>query len=70
MSDRAGDLRAILAEHGVRAVVVARSKPAVCALCGAEDELRPYGPNGENVCFDCGMKDEHAASVGFKARFL
>jgi|HubBroStandDraft_5_1064220.scaffolds.fasta_scaffold06679_7 hypothetical protein len=29
-----------------------------CELCGAKDEeLRPYGPNGENICFDCGMKD-------------
>lgn len=37
-----------------------------CELCGAEKELRPYGPNGENVCFPCGMKDEEAA----KRRFL
>ena len=32
-----------------------------CELCGKVDELRPYGPNGERVCFDCGMKDEAAA---------
>lgn len=30
-----------------------------CELCGKEgEELRPYGPNNENICFDCGMKDE------------
>lgn len=29
-----------------------------CELCGKADELRPYGPNNENICFDCGMKDE------------
>jgi hypothetical protein len=23
-----------------------------------KDELRPYGPKGERICFDCGMKDE------------
>jgi len=26
-----------------------------CQLCGAYDELRPYGPNNENICFQCGM---------------
>ncbi len=30
----------------------------VCELCGKKAELRPYGPNGESICFDCGMKDE------------
>lgn len=37
-----------------------------CELCGAFKELRPYGPNGENVCFPCGMKDEKAAKRGFR----
>lgn len=32
-----------------------------CELCGKIEELRPYGPNGERVCFNCGMKDEEAA---------
>lgn len=36
-----------------------------CQLCGAVEETRPYGPNGEEVCFDCGMKDEGAAKKGF-----
>lgn len=31
---------------------------AACEMCGTIDELRPYGPNGERICFDCGMKDE------------
>ena len=31
---------------------------AKCELCGKIDELRPYGPNGEKICFDCGMKDK------------
>jgi len=30
-----------------------------CEFCGAENKgLRPYGANGENICFDCGMKNE------------
>jgi hypothetical protein len=33
-----------------------------CELCGTVAECRPYGPNGEQVCFDCGMKDEAAAN--------
>jgi len=28
-----------------------------CELCGAIEETRPYGPNGERICFACGMKD-------------
>ncbi len=32
-----------------------------CELCGLVAECRPYGPKGENVCFECGMKDEPAA---------
>lgn len=29
-----------------------------CQLCGVYDELRPYGPNNEWICFDCGMSNE------------
>lgn len=32
-----------------------------CQLCGTVAECRPYGPKGEQVCFDCGMKDKAAA---------
>lgn len=28
-----------------------------CELCGAVEETRPYGPNGEQICFACGEKD-------------
>src|SRR4051812_45770324 len=31
-----------------------------CELCGTIAECRPYGPKGEHVCFDCGMKDSEA----------
>ncbi len=29
----------------------------ICALCGKKDETRPYGPKGEEICYDCGMKN-------------
>jgi hypothetical protein len=36
---------------------IATEPKQVCELCGAIDECRPYGPNNEQICFDCGMKD-------------
>ena len=38
--------------------VIQQQSDEVCEMCGKVDECRPYGPNGENICFDCGMKDE------------
>jgi len=38
-----------------------------CDLCGKVAELRPYGPNGECVCFECGMKNEEAARRAFRS---
>lgn len=40
-----------------------------CELCGKDAETRPYGPNSEEVCFECGMKDKAAADLGFR-RFV
>jgi hypothetical protein len=41
--------------------VIAAELDRVCELCGTITECRPYGPNDEQVCYDCGMKDEAAA---------
>ena len=49
---------------------ISAEKPQQCDLCGKVAELRPYGPNGECVCFDCGMKDEAAAEHQFVKRVL
>lgn len=38
--------------------IIAAELDQACELCGKIDECRPYGPNGEQVCFECGMKDE------------
>lgn len=37
-----------------------------CDMCGKLDELRPYGPNNENICYDCAMKDEATTTKKFK----
>jgi hypothetical protein len=50
MSFRVGDMEVICEEPEMR-----------CELCGKVEECRPYGPKGEQVCFECGMKDEAAA---------
>jgi ribosomal protein L37AE/L43A len=42
-----------------------READGKCELCGMKDELRPYGPNGEWICFDCGMKDEAITAAQF-----
>ena len=46
-------------------VIIEEEPDARCELCGKIEELRPYGPNGERVCFDCMMKDEPAAIKRF-----
>jgi hypothetical protein len=38
--------------------VIMSTPPAKCDLCGKIAELRPYGPRGENICYECAMKDE------------
>ncbi len=38
-------------------VIIAVEKPRKCQICGTIEECRPYGPNGEDVCFDCCMKN-------------
>ncbi len=40
--------------------VIEQEKPDTCEMCGKTEELRPYGPKGERVCFDCGMKNPEA----------
>ena len=41
-----------------------------CELCGKIAETRPYGPRGEEVCFECGMRDEEASKRQFRGHIL
>lgn len=45
--------------------VIERLEDDICELCGEARELRPYGPNGESICHQCGMKDEAACRRAF-----
>lgn len=38
--------------------IIAQEPDQMCELCGKVDECRPYGPNDEQICFDCAMLDE------------
>ena len=51
-----------------RTLVIEPEKMAKCEICGIIAECRPYGPNEENVCFPCGMKDEVSAKNQFEKR--
>lgn len=44
-------------------IIKARKKS--CEICGKISELRPYGPKGEWICFECGMKDEETTKQMF-----
>lgn len=50
-------------------IVIENTAPAVCSDCGKVDDLRPYGPGGAWVCFDCAMKDEDEAKRQFAKLF-
>lgn len=47
--------------------IIRERRPQCCDLCGKVEELRPYGPNREWICFSCGMKDEESAKRAFFA---
>lgn len=38
-------------------VIICEEEDKVCDFCGIVSETRPYGPNGEEICFECGTKD-------------
>lgn len=40
-----------------------------CEICNKHAELRPYGPNGESICFECGMKNEKEVEKKFDELF-
>lgn len=60
-----GELKAMTKLIG-RTLLICLEKRDQCELCGKPAELRPYGPNGERVCFECAMADEEAAKRQFQ----
>ena len=53
-----------------KTLFICEEPKARCEDCGNVDELRPYGKNGANVCFDCAMKDEANAAEMFRRRVI
>jgi hypothetical protein len=47
--------------------IIQEESPQVCQMCGVIDECRPYGPNDEEICFDCAMKDEETTECKMAA---
>jgi hypothetical protein len=48
--------------------ITGATDPHGCELCGKRDELRPFGPHGESICFECGMKDPETTEAMFETR--
>lgn len=70
MTDKPTDPTPKLFQRKGNAVILDRRNSAkdfggICELCGKQDELRPYGPNNANICFDCGMKNEAETTKRF-----
>lgn len=36
---------------------------SACELCGKINECRPYGPNDEQICFDCAMRTPESQAI-------
>jgi len=51
-------------------LIIEETPEEKCKLCGDVAELRPYGANGENICFKCGMKDEETTKKMFISTML
>jgi hypothetical protein len=48
--------------------VISKQEPQVCEYCGKIAELRPYGKNGANICFQCGMDNIEETKKQFADR--
>lgn len=46
--------------------VIFEEPPQRCESCGIIDETRPYGPEHEEICYDCAMKDPAMTEIRMK----
>ncbi len=46
--------------------IIAQEPDQMCEICGKIDECRPYGPNNEQVCFDCAMATPESKAIAEK----
>lgn len=57
-------------DRGEITPLIKKTPPAECELCGTSAELRPYRPNDENICMECGMKDRATTERKMGERFF
>ncbi len=57
-----------MSERAGRGFIIEAENHQQCDFCGKIAELRPYGPRGECICFDCAMKDEETTKAQFAKR--
>lgn len=50
------------------ALIIEPEQAQQCDFCGKIAELRPYGPKGECICYECGMKNPELAKAQFLKR--
>lgn len=46
-------------------LIIEQTEPATCFFCHKVAELRPYGPQGQSICFDCGMHNNEETAKQF-----
>ena len=49
------------------ATVVYAQEPQQCDICGEIKELRPYGPKGETICYECATSTPEMRASSAKA---
>jgi hypothetical protein len=52
-------------DYVVRFIVEELGHPQKCEECGKMDELRPYGENGQEICYDCGKNNPHRTYLAY-----
>lgn len=45
---------------------IAPEPEQMCEMCGKIDECRPYGPEGEQLCFDCATSTPEMKAIAEK----
>ena len=51
-------------------LIVESENPQQCDDCGEIRELRPYGPGGSMICFQCSEKDPEGTKRRFQRMVL
>jgi hypothetical protein len=50
--------------------IICEEPAKICEFCSVIAETRPYGPNNEQICFDCGMKNKEMTEKKFASHVL